>query len=648
VALSMKSRGLAFRLSVSILVSTTAIFAAVFTYNNHFSRQAVLKNVEENARNLTISTVYKIEAVLRAVEKIPRNLAFRVEKRHYRQDDLVELIRSTVVENREIYGATVAFEPFAFDPKSLYFSPYTYRSADGSVRTLPPTEFPYPYFYWDWYQLPKELKRTMWSEPYFDEGAGNIIMSTYSVPVYQRDGGQMKFAGIATADVSLDWLKDIVSSVRIYTSGYAFLISQNGVFVTHPDARLIMRSSIFSMAESHGDDGLRRLGRAMIQGGEAFVPLRDFFTGRNSWVYYAPLPANGWSVGVIFPEDELFADIRDLSRELLVMALTGFLLLFAAIVLISGTITRPLRHLDRTAHEIAQGNLDADLPVVPVNDEIGRLTQAFGNMKGALKEYISNLAETTAAKERIESELKIARTIQMSFLPKRFPPLRESKAFEVFATLEPAREVGGDLYDFALLDGDHLYFAVGDVSDKGVPAALFMAVSKTLLKGMAELRLSPSEILERVNSELCQENDSMMFVTVFCGILNFRTGQLHYSNAGHEPPLVLRRGETPRWLELPAGFILGVEEDTRYRTLELLLQPGDMLLIYTDGVTEAVDADLKLFSSQRLFTVAEHTLTDTAEGLVNAVADVVREYSAQVQQADDVTVMAIRFKGASS
>jgi phosphoserine phosphatase RsbU/P len=642
----MKSRGLAFRLSVLILVSTTAIFAAVFTYNYHYSRQAVLKNVEENARNLTASTVYKIEAVLRAIEKIPRNLAYRVEKRHYQRDDLVDLIRGTVAENREIYGATVAFEPFAFDPGSLYFSPYTHRTSDGSIRTMPPTEAPYPYFYWDWYQIPKELKRAIWSEPYFDEGAGNIIMSTYSVPVFMRDGGQTRFAGVATADVSLDWLKAIVSSVHIYESGYAFLITQNGVFVTHPDSQLIMRSSIFSMAETHGDEGLRRLGRAMIHGGEAFVPLRDFATGKTSWIYYAPLPANGWSVGVIFPEEELFADIQDLSREVLFIASTGFLLLFLVIALISGTITRPLRQLDRTAHEIAQGNLDAELPAVPVNDEIGRLTQSFGDMKVALKEYISNLAETTAAKERIESELKIARTIQMSFLPKHFPPLRESEAFEVFATLEPAREVGGDLYDFSLLDEDHLYFAVGDVSDKGVPAALFMAVTKTLLKGMAELRLSPSEILERVNTELCHENDSMMFVTVFCGILNFRTGQLQYSNAGHEPPLLLRQGDAAHWLELPAGFILGVEEDTAYRTLEMLLHPGDMLLIYTDGVTEAVDADLKLFSNQRLFAFAEGTHALTAESLVNAVVDVVKEYSAQVQQADDVTLMAVRYKGA--
>ncbi len=641
----MKSKGLAFRLSVLILVSTTAIFVAAFSYNYYYSRQTVLKNVEESARNLTTSTIYKIEAVLRSVEKIPRNLAFRVEKRTYRREELTDLIRSTVAENREIFGSTIAFEPFSFDQSSYYFSPYSYRDTDGSIKTLPASDAPYPYFYWDWYQIPKELKRAGWSEPYFDEGCGNIIMTTYSVPLYQRDGGQMRFVGVATADLSLDWLKEIVSSVHIYKSGYAFLVSQNGVFVTHPDNSLIMRSSIFSMSETHLDPALRNLGRAMIHGGEAFVPVRDFSTGKNSWLYYAPLPANGWSIGVIFPEDELFADIQDLSREVLLIGLTGFIFLLGAIALISATITRPLRYLDRTAHEIAQGNLDAELPDVPVNDEIGRLTRSFGNMKVALKEYINNLAETTAAKERIESELKIARTIQMSFLPKRFPPFRESESFEVYATLEPAREVGGDLYDFSLLDEDHLFFAVGDVSDKGVPAALFMAVTKTLLKGMAELQLSPSEILERVNNELCRENESMMFVTVFCGILNFKSGKLEYSNAGHEPPLLLRPGNRPQWLELPSGFILGINEDSPYQTREIKLIPGDMMLIYTDGVTEALDKDLKLFSSDQLLAAVDGSTAVTAEGLVNTILDVVKDYSADVQQADDITVMAIRYKG---
>jgi phosphoserine phosphatase RsbU/P len=627
------------------MVSTTAIFAVAFLYDYHFSKQAVLKNVEENARNLTFSTIYKIEAGLRSLEKIPSQLASQVEKRRFERDELLEMIRGAVAENKEVFGATIAFEPFAFNPARRLYLPYSYRAEDGSIQSIPPEEVPYPYFTWDWYQVPKELNRAMWSEPYFDEGAGNIMMTTYSVPFYRREGGRMHIRGVATVDVALTWLRDIVSSVRIYQSGYAFVISQNGVFVTHPEERLVMRSSIFSVAEAQADQRLRELGRAMIHGERSFVPVRDFATGKDSWLYFAPLPANGWAVGVIFPAHELFADIDDLGRKVLFIAIAGFIFLLFAIALISGTITRPLRHLDRTASEIARGNLDAELPLLAANDEIGRLTRSFANMKVALREYIDNLAATTAAKERIESELKIARTIQMSFLPKGFPAFQEREDFDLFAALEPAREVGGDLYDFSLLDDSRLFFAIGDVSDKGVPAALFMAVTKTLLKGMAELDLSPAEILERVNTELCRENDSMMFVTVFCGILNFTTGQLVYSNAGHEPPLLLRRGGSPSWFELPPGLVLGVDEDSRYETRELQLQAQDMVLAYTDGVTEAIDTEQQLFSSDRLRSVVGRIPVSSAEQMVQVVLAAVNEYSAGAQQADDITILAVRFKG---
>jgi len=266
-------------------------------------------------------------------------------------------------------------------------------------------------------------------------------------------------------------------------------------------------------------------------------------------------------------------------------------------------------------------------------------------MKAALKEYIANLAETTAAKERYESELKIARTIQMSFLPKNFPPFPENVEFDIYATLVSAKEVGGDLYDFFLLDEDHLFFSIGDVSGKGVPAALFMAAAKTLMKGTANREMTPAEVLSKVNHELCRENDSMMFVTVFCGILNFRTGEMRYSNAGHNPPLVLRPGRPPEWLPLPDGFLLGVREESVYETRQILLAPGDMLLLYTDGVTEAMNSDRLFYEERRLIRVAEGHGQESPEGLVREVLRSVRDFADSEPQSDDITMLALSFRG---
>lgn len=642
-----KNRSLAFKLSAFILVSTTLIFVAAFGYSYRSSRQSVLKNVELRAQSLTLATVYKIEAVLQAVQKVPENLAALVALRQMPGDDLLQLMRTAVHNNEELFGVAVAFEPFAHDPDAYYYAPYCHRVGQNQTAMTFIGSESYRYFDWDWYQIPKELQTAIWTEPYYDEGGGNIIMATFSAPFYQESHQSKKFEGVVTADVSLQWLADIVSSVKIYSTGYAFLLSANGVFITHPRQHLIMRESVFSIAEELGDQQLRRLGKAMIHGEQGFAQLKEYIGGEKSWMYYAPLPSSGWSLGVIFPERELFADIRHLNHIVIVIGVAGFLLLFIVIVLISGTITRPLRSLVQTTNEIAKGNLDIQLPAVPGNDEIGRLTRSFREMKSALKEYISNLAETTAAKERIESELKIARTIQMSFLPRHFPPFPEQDEFEIYGTLEPAKAVGGDFYDFFLLGDDHLFFSVGDVSDKGVPAALFMAVTKTLMKGMAEPGMDPADVLNRVNLELCQDNDSMMFVTVFCGVLDYKTGELVYTNAGHNPPVLIRRGQAPKWLDLPKGFLLGAFEESRFGTQTTVLDSGDMLVIYTDGVTEAMDPGQHLYSDARLLNTLGKARTESAELIVGKVMNSVHAFAGGAPQSDDITVLALRFNGSA-
>ncbi|MHB9098040.1 MAG: SpoIIE family protein phosphatase [Syntrophales bacterium] len=640
----VKRRGLAFKLSLMILTGTAVIFTAAFGYNYIYSRNRILQDVETNVESLTLAAVSRIETVLQAVQKDPSRLAYTLSRENLDQRKLLTRIDALLDNNPEIFGSAVAFEPYAFDRRSRTFAPYTFR--DGtSLKRISLGGKDYQYFFWDWYQIPKELDRAVWSEPYFDEGAGNIIMSTYSVPFSRKSGDTRVFTGVVTADISLDWLVDIVSRLSPYQSGYAFLISQSGVFVTHPDREVIMRESIFSMAEAANDPELRATGRAMIHGEKGFVALRSHFSGQKAWMYYAPLPSVGWSIGVVFPEEALFAGLRDLNRVVLFIGTAGFAILFLIIVLISGTITRPLRTLAGKAAEIAKGNLDIEVSDVTSRDEVGELSRSFDNMKAALKEYIANLAETTAAKERYESELKIARTIQMSFLPKNFPPFPENVEFDIYATLVSAKEVGGDLYDFFLLDGDHLFFSIGDVSGKGVPAALFMAAAKTLMKGTASREISPAEVLQRVNHELCRENDSMMFVTVFCGILNFRTGEVRYSNAGHNPPLVLRTGRPPEWLPLPDGFLLGTMEDSLYETRQILLAPGDTLLLYTDGVTEAMNGEKLFYEERRLIRVTEEHGHEPPEGLVREILQSVRAFAGSEPQSDDITMLALSFRG---
>ncbi|HIJ76027.1 MAG TPA: SpoIIE family protein phosphatase [Deltaproteobacteria bacterium] len=643
----MKNRGLAFKLILFTLSGTMAVFLSAFAYFYLSSKDSMMKYVEENARNLTHSTAYQIENVLEGVEKVPLNYASLMSARNFEAEDMAQLANRMVSANPEIYGAGIAFEPGALAADAHYFSPYCYRKEGGRLTNVVLGDESYHYFTMDWYQIPKELNRAAWTEPYYDEGGGNMIMASFSVPFYKGQYGEKRFQGVVEADIALHGLQEIVSAIKLYRSGYAFLISRNGVFITHPDSSLVMTNSIFSIAEEKKSDLLRRIGKDMISGGEGLVALESgLLLPTKCRLYYAPLFSIGWSLGIVIPEHELLEGVNRLGRMVILIGLAGVFLMAIILMLIARRITRPLKDLSATTVEIALGNLDTRLPDIQRGDEIGTLARSFEEMRLALKDYIKHLTETTAAKERIESELKIARNIQMSFLPKAFPPLPAKNRMEISARLEPAREIGGDLYDYSLIDDDHLFFAVGDVSDKGIPAALFMAVTKTLLKGIAETGIDPSEILHRCNLELCGNNDSMMFVTVFCGILDLRTGRLKYSNAGHEHPIIVRRDGQPESIPVPEGFLLGVEEQSSYQTMEIGLEPGDKLIVYTDGVTDAVNAAGELYSLANLMTTVRSCASLSAEGIATEILGSVKLFSLGIPQADDITVLALSFTSA--
>jgi serine phosphatase RsbU (regulator of sigma subunit) len=288
---------------------------------------------------------------------------------------------------------------------------------------------------------------------------------------------------------------------------------------------------------------------------------------------------------------------------------------------------------------------DADLTFLEAL--AGSVAVALENARfyAQLKQQIAALEQAVLEHNQlvaIRHELDIARHIQQSILPRTFPPFPERQDFEIFATMLPAREVGGDFYDFFLIDGERLGFVIGDVSDKGVPAALFMAISRTVLKSIALDGALPGECLERVNHLLCSDNRAEMFVTVCYGILNTRTGEIDYSNGGHDPPYLLRQDGSVERLASTGGTVLGMLEETCYSGRHVVLQPGDAIFLYTDGVTEAMDVAGNLFSEARLRAVLERCGAAPPEGIIRAVIDETSQHSNGAPQNDDITTLAIR------
>jgi phosphoserine phosphatase RsbU/P len=462
----------------------------------------------------------------------------------------------------------------------------------------------------------------------------DVDVLTCSRAVLDPEG---RLAGVVGLDVSLESVRSTIIHTPEEVEGYAFLLNSSGELVDQerPDMFIPAAGSPIWSKMIAGDVG------------------RDYDAGAATDVFYAPIYSadnkSFWSLGFSMPEAEITRIAAPIREKMLV--LLAFLLGIGAsmVILVIGVanrmsngITEPIVTLRAGAARIGSGDLDYRVNV-GTRDEIGELADTLNKMAGDLKTYIRDLKTTTAEKERFESELRVAHDIQMSFLKKIFPAFPDRSDFSLYATLVPAREVGGDLYDFGLLDETRLFFYVGDVSDKGVPASLVMAMTMTLMRRASQQPgIKPAEILSQVNAALSEDNESSMFVTLFVGILNLQTGELRFSNAGHNPPLILAANGECRFLVLPDGLVLGVMADAEYRDDTVRLEPGDMILTYTDGVTEAMNPAHVLYSEARLretlATLAGHEVNHTVSEIVASV----KIYAAGAPQSDDITVLAVR------
>ncbi|MFZ4520224.1 MAG: cache domain-containing protein [Bacteroidales bacterium] len=399
-------RGLAFKLIISIMIVLGIIFILLFSYNLKVTRKIIIKNLETNAENLTGVTVSRIDKVLSTIQKIPDNFAPIVEGHLDSEKEMQDLVAMMVANNKEILGACLAFEPYSRHPGEKYFSFYYYRQNDTlAFKHLGNDQ--YDYFTLDWYEVPKELGKPVWSEPYFDEGGVDQLVSTYSVPLYDRRNGQKKFVGILTIDLSLDWFQKNISEIKVYETGFGFLISRNGVMVSHPVKDFIMNETIFSIAEERNSPDLHAIGRKMLHGEKGFgeISYKNARNGKPSWLAYAPVSINGWSVGVVFPVDEFMADATHLSWVIGLLAAGGFVVLLILLILIARSITSPLRQLTLASEKFARGDFEVELPVIRSKDEIGRLNTSFISMQQQLATTIRELRE--ASEQLLRSNEKL-------------------------------------------------------------------------------------------------------------------------------------------------------------------------------------------------------------------------------------------------
>lgn len=529
--------------TLGLVVSVMLLFSAAAIVFVRQSRKTIVSQVEESVQNLVKATTGKIDRLMSGVETAVKSQRWIIDDKIDSPDYMYRITRELVGSHPYIVGSTVAFAPNFYPEKGECYAPYTCQDPNGELRSFQ-LVYTNGYHNQSWYTECVKHRRPVWSEPYFDDGGARIMMSTYSVPIFDA---RSQLCAVFTADISLQQLMEYVSSIRPYKNSYVIMKAGDKVLVGEKENEAKKR-------------------------GEYVGKVVDIFNRAD----------NGWTIEIGCPIEEILREPQRVVAGTVLFSVLGLCFIF-----------------------------------------------------GVSWFYTKRLQRSAALRERMAGELSAARNIQAGILPKDFPS-------NVNAVLRPAREVGGDLYDF-VKKGDKIYFIIGDASGKGVPAALFSFMAGTVFRMACTLELGPGEIVGRINAALARNNETNMFVTVFAGLFDLSTGRLDFACAGHNPPVIVSPDGQARFLDvkrkLPAGAVSGVFYEQQTVTIER----GSKILAYTDGVTEAERADNGQFGKERLLEYASRSVSDSVAETTNGLFSVVDGFVDGAEQSDDITVMTIGF-----
>ncbi len=514
-----------------------------------------------------------------------------------------------------------------------------------------------------WYQQALAHEELIWTDV-FEDAMGRGLAITCAAPY--RDG-EGDIRGVVAFGSTINVLSEKIIETQIGQTGYVFVVNEDCQTIISPNIRWDAQGNLIreSLLDS-GNPALQAIGTSIVAG-EAGVEQVEF-EGRQVYMAYQPMSVLPWSVVAVMDVAEAMAPaessrsnikaitdgaVDGIDQSIYTMVLTVALVCAAAVLAVTVVsfafarkLTTPLSHLTQEVERISDGSLDTDIRV-ETGDEIETLADAFNSMTASLRTYIHDLTEVTAEKERIGAELNVATRIQRDMLPNIFPAFPDRQDFNIYASMDPAKEVGGDFYDFFMLDESHLAVVMADVSGKGVPAALFMVIAKTIIKNQALTGESLDQVFAHANDQLCANNGEGLFVTAFMGLLDLKSGDFTYVNAGHNPPLLRRKDGLYEYLKLDPGFVLAGLDGMQYASSHLTLREGDTLFLYTDGVTEALNPEEELFGEDRL---REALNRDEGRELpVDQLLPYIRadleKFARGAEQADDISMLALRYRG---
>ena len=564
------------------------------------------------------------------------------------------LLERLIEDNEDIAAVTLMYRADFFASYGRYFAPTIARNPltnelEPDEIGGPESEFCYLETDSNWVYT-NLLDEGYWCLPYMDSISTKRPMVSYSVPLHDEND---EIYAVLCADVGLDWVQKIVDEAKPYDYSRVLVLSRDSQFVCHPDPEWIQSVNAVKQAQQSNDTSYIALIHRMLSGQRRTDTLtKDYIfnpsqaSGKNEGktiIFYAPVPRVLWSVSFSVPEDKIMEGPNRMGAQMILAMLVMLILIAITLNAIIRHQLKPIQELASLTRDISKGNFNLKLPTIETKDEIRHLRDSFEEMQSSLATYVEELQESTTAKATMENELLVASNIQTSMLPKKFPPYPERNDIDIFGSLVPAKAVGGDLYDFYIRD-EKLFFCIGDVSGKGVPASLVMAVTRSLFRTISAREARPEHVLSQINDTLSDDNDSLMFVTLFIGVLDLPSGRLRYSNAGHDAPLLIGDGvgTLPCDANVPAGVMLG----WKYTAQEVLILPQTTIFLYTDGLTEAENAGHDQFGKERVVATTTEMLAANEhkpQPLINAVHDAVSAFVDGAEQSDDMTMLAIQY-----
>lgn len=636
-------KSLHFKLNVSILSCVSFVFLFLIVYISIRAKPLIYEQTENLAKKSLEAYAFDLSHLVKDTEQSVINIKNTLS--HFQEQDIASIQVTLNSAIQTVYHSELNYTNawvYTFNPEdvskgNLYISHNTDNNNDD-FQTKKITNF---YEHFSWFTDVPKIDKIYWSEPYIDK-TSNLMVVTCIIPF--KFIGETDYNGIAALTMNLTDIKTSISSYSFYETGKLLLLSRSGLYITHPDPSVELKTTVYDLSKKLNLPNLSMAGNDVMSGksGKFEVPYSSIYDSPTIY-FYTPIKSIKWGMFLVYEKNAFLTPIFKFQFLIFISLLIGVILISIFVNFICKHSTHQILKLGKIASQYGNGKFTNDFTEEPYSKDIGILSKALADMKTDLLEYIEKEKNDAVEKQKSVSEIEIAYQIQQAALSTRYP---NHQAFDMSTLMIPAKQIGGDFYDFFFIDDNKFAIVIADVSGKGIPAALYMMKSQALIKTIAKSKIPLTDVFYRVNNELYEGNDNCMFVSAFIAIIDLVTGKTEYVNAGHNPPLMIQK--TNYEYILPRkNIVLGIKKNATYVSETVTLNSNNRILLYTDGVTEAENIHSKFYGTDRLRKVLKNVSVNASENL-NMILNDLKKFGKGAAQSDDITLLEFIYKGYSS